>query len=729
MNDMEKHEYVIDPFACAFLENKSLSMNERIALGMLEAAKYMPIDFPEKFMLPTVKPMPIDGASTFIFGDGLYVDTEAYDRLILKYPQYNEKIKEIRCEMEGMSTSARLKDYLSPHDFRLREQQICWGGVWSGHCNISFGKLPKKGTDGIRAEITQSCSQNPEKSCFYHSCEIAMNALDILGDRVRELALKNAEVCTEQALACEWERIADTFSRVPRLPASDFYEAVMVYWLLYTVDGVDSPGRFDMEMIEFYRASPENEAKQILRRFLEGMHHVRGWNLCISGSDENGNDETNELSYAILSLVTEMGYQTPNLTMRVHKNTPEKLWEMAAESISTGIGLPAIYNDEVVCRALEKIGIPKHDSHDYCMNGCNQIDIMGKSHMGLEDGEVNLAKALELTLHNGYNAKTGGYDLISIQSGDPCACNTYEEFSNLYFTQLRYIIDAATCMSNKAQEVYAHYAPNPLRSCFLEGCLEKGLDYKNGGPLYGHGQILAEGIADTVDSLYAIKKLIFEDRKYKMAELISALTANFVEYEQLHHDFKCCSKFGNDIEDVDALATEITDYFFAYLKTKKTFRGGIFTGGCSTFNRSARYGAATAALPNGKCDGESTFADSIAATPGRDINGPTASIKSMLHYNQTEACSGFVAQMKFDKTLFSSESGRQGFIMLAKAYFANGGQQLSVNVLDSKVLAEARKNPELYGNLVVRVGGYSDYFCNLTPELQQNIIDRSVFSV
>ena len=180
---------------------------------------------------------------------------------------------------------------------------------------------------------------------------------------------------------------------------------------------------------------------------------------------------------------------------------------------------------------------------------------------------------------------------------------------------------------------------------------------------------------------------------------------------------------------MDILCADVVDHWFQYLKTKNTFRGGIYTGGCSTFSRAADYGRRTGALPNGRKNGDSNLADSIAAVPGCDKLGPTASINSMLHYRQTEACSGFVTQMKFNSDLFRSEEGMKLFVNMAKVYFEGGGQQLSINVVDRETLLAAQKEPEKYAGLIVRVGGYSDYFCNLSPDLQQNIIDRSSFEV
>ncbi len=726
---MKTYQIPALPFSRTYLENKDKSMPWRIGAALKASAHTRPIDFPANCMLPTVGCISTNDFAGFTYGGGLFLDGGAWERLKETYAAYVDELTEIWERMNYASTGTQYRRHNTPADLRLPDTAVCWGGSWIGHCNIAFGKLAQVGTDGIRAEIAENALKNPGKEDFYEACTFAMDMLDILGDRIACMATEQAAQEREEIKKAEWCHIADTFRHVPRKPARDFYDGVQVYWMLYTTDGVDSPGRFDQEMIDLYEKTPETERKHILRRFLEAMHNVRGWNLCISGSDENWQDETNQLSYDILELVMDMHYQTPNLTMRVHRNTPEKLWKMAVDSIATGTGLPALYNDEVVCPALEKIGIPPCDSHDYCMNGCNQIDIMGKSHMGLEDGEVNLGKVLELTLHNGYDARTGGDELISLQSGDPRLCQTFDAFLSLYYKQLDYITEASIRMSNNAQQMYAQFAPNPLRSCFVEGCLEKGRDYKNGGPLYGHGQILAEGIADAVDSLYAVKKLVYEDKKYTMAALVDALSADFVGYERLHMDFSSCDKFGNDNPAVDEIATQITDHFFAYLKSKETFRGGVFTGGCSPFSRAASNGSATGALPNGKRNGEATYADSIAATPGRDLQGPTASIKSMLCYSQTEACSGFVGQMKFDGTLFNTPAGKEAFLSMAKVYFAGGGQQLSINVLDKETLLAAQKEPDKYRGLIVRVGGYSDYFCNLSPDLQQNVIDRATFAV
>ncbi|MBR6860287.1 MAG: hypothetical protein IKM73_03045, partial [Acidaminococcaceae bacterium] len=226
-----------------------------------------------------------------------------------------------------------------------------------------------------------------------------------------------------------------------------------------------------------------------------------------------------------------------------------------------------------------------------------------------------------------------------------------------------------------------------------------------------------------------VKKMVFDEKKYSMSELIDALNADFTGFAQLYHDFRNCEKFGNDIDEVDEITAKITNRFFKVLKRHHTYRGGVFTGGCSPYNRVAGYGRRIAALPNGKRKGEPLLADSIAATPGRDTRGPTALINSVLKYHHTDACSGFVFQNKFEKKLFCTEEGKAAWIALAKAYFAGGGQQYTVTVVSPEDLLDAKAHPENHRSLIVRVGGYSDYFVNLDTALQDNIIERAFLGI
>ena len=376
----------------------------------------------------------------------------------------------------------------------------------------------------------------------------------------------------------------------------------------------------------------------------------------------------------------------------------------------------------------EDLGIPKKDSHKYVMNGCNQFDIFGKSHMGLEDGEVCLLKCLEYALNNGRCLITD--ECLGLETGDASEFSSYEKLFDAYKQQVDYVVKSAVRCANTLQQVFADTAPNPLRSILIEGCIEKGMDYKNGGPLYNHGQILTEGLADTVDSLAVIRHFVFNEKKYTMSDIITAMKCDYDGFEDMRLEFADFEgKFGNDIEWVDKIARDVQEHYFKLLLTHNTYRGGksgIYGGGLSTFNRTGFYASMIGASANGRHKSDVHIADSCGACPGKDTHGPTALIKSALKYNQRLAKSGFVLQIKFDKKLFSSEKGKDVFEDLAKTYFEYGGQQLTVSVLSAEELLDAVKHPERHKNLIVRVGGFSAYFVNLNESLQKNIIARTM---
>ena len=636
----------------------------------------------------------------------------------------------VQGEINGVrSTPYYFDSSRTENENKLWTNKTLWGGGWGGHSNPDYGTLIRIGTDGYRDLIEKYRKINDAED-FYESMLITLDAIDIIAERFRQLALEALKTAEGDERAM-YERIAKALAIVPKKPAYDFFSAIQSFYLVFSFDGKDSPGLFDVYMSDFYKIGDREENKKILRGLWIGFYKTRAWNLCLSGSDENWNDLSSNLTYDILDIVGEMKVQTPHVTLRVHRNTPDWVWKKAAEVIGSGCGMPALYNDEVVCPALEALGIPPCDSHLYAMNGCNQIDIQGKSHMGLEDGEVCLAKCLEYAITNGecliLNEK------VSIETGDPCECKTFEEFFEFYKKQVENAVEITVSLSNRSQEVQATYGPNPLRSILIQGCIEKGKNYRSGGPLYNHGQILTEGLADTIDSLASIKHFVFDTKEVTMQELVDAIKTDYKDRDDLYWKFrKYPAKFGNDEPETNELAKEVLDHYFKYMMNFRTFRdpvNGVFGGGLSTFSRTGEYGRMLGATANGRHKSDIYLADSIGSVPGFDKNGPTSVIKSCMSYDQTLAKSGFVLQLKFDKKLFNTEKGYESFISLAKVYFENGGQQLSINVTNAEELLEAKKHPECYRSLMVRVGGFSAPFVDLEPDLQDNIIARTLHNV
>ena len=711
----------LEPFAWGYMHSERKDPESRIANGIYAFAEETEIAIDPSAWFPA----PLGGMGRYAVkysrADGIVLNSDRRDEEIKANPEMEETIN-VTCDYFFPYETARvISKHRTPLEEKLEINKCCWG-AGGGHSNPDYEMLLRVGTDGIREKIRTFRAVHTDRPEFYDALERTLDALELLAARYKAKAeemLLSAEGEDRKALA----RMIRGFERIPQKTPRDFFEACQMFWFCFAFLDIDSPGLFDYALGRYYETDDPADRWACLEKLWELFHATRTWNLCVGRSDEFGNDHTCDLTYDVLRMAREKHYDTPNLTLRLHRNSPEKLWREAAETLASGIGMPAIYNDECVCTALEAIGIPSSDAHLYCMNGCNQIDIFGKSHMGLEDGEISVAKALEFALFNGVCKFSE--EKLGLETGDARRFESFEELMAAYKKQIEYMADYITRISNKAQELFAEWAPNPWKSLIVQGCIEKGLDYKNRGPIYGHGQVLTEGLPDTADSLAAVKHYVFDEKKYTMEELVDALDRDFEGYEDLRKDLSSWHKFGNDIEDVDAIYAEITDHLYRYFQTKKTWRGGVFGVGCSTFHRAPNYGFHLGALPNGKRKRGKLLADSIGASPGCDREGPTALLTSVMRGNQLLATSGNVMQMKFSKAQFGTPSGKEAFIALAKAYFAGGGQTLQINVVSREELLDAVEHPELHQNLIVRVGGFSQYFVKLPAPLQENIIART----
>lgn len=714
-----------EPFARGYLGTDSKSMHVRTGMGFVLAAQEMELSIDSAIGLPNAGFRNM--AVTYAFHSGETVNNGMLDEKANNNPEFAEDYKYIKEQMSEYDIPKFLLGSFTENENDIFGSFAGWGGTWGGHSVPNLVNIAIYGTNKLREQVNYYKALNEDVSDFYDGLLLMLDAIDILGERFFSLA-ENMAMQSEGDIKRKLLRLAETFKTCPKEPARTFMDACSIYVMLFTLDGIDSPGHFDWFMYDFWKNTDYKEAREMLEDIWVFFHNTRTWNLCISGSDENWNDKTNELTYEILDVARKYKFQTPNITMRCHRNTPEKLLREAAKTIATGIGMPTLYNDEAVCPALERLGISPADAHEYVMNGCNQIDIQGKSHMGLEDGEVNMGMTVELAFFNGVSQKYG--KRIGAETGDVSDFDTFDNFYDAVKKQIRFVSDMVCNMSNKCQRQYAKRTSNPLRSLTTAGCIERGLDYKNGGPLYGHGQILIEGIADAVDSIAAVKKYVYEDKLFTITELRDALAADFEGYENIYEILKKSNlHFGNDIDYVDSIAKELIDSFNEYMLTKPTVRGGFFGGGCSPFSRAALNGGAVGALPNGKKRDESIYGDSIGSTPGRDAKGPTALLSSCLRFDHTLPTSGFILNLKFDRKLFNTDKGIDGFIALYHAYFDNKGQQLSITVVSRDDLLDAVEHPDDHRDLIVRVGGYSDYFVNLPPSLQQNIIARTDYEL
>jgi len=596
---------------------------------------------------------------------------------------------------------------------------------------VDYAKPLRMGISGLRREIedTMAACEEEGKKPFYE-------AMLLYCDNMRDLCLRYAAAARSDegrssARRAELAEIAAVCERVSTQPPATFGEAIQLYWFTCLLDDVDDPGRFDQYLFPFYRddlaagRSTPDEARSLVEELWLKLDQNNAWSLVLAGQTPDGQNACNDLTYLCLDVTSELRQTHPAVALRVSQETPRRLWRVALRCIARGGGMPSISNDDAVVPALVKSGVPLPDARDYGMGGCIEFQICGKSNHGGEDGQINLAKCLELALNNGRCAQTG--EMLGIETGDASAFTTFDQVFDAYKRQVESAIAGIVEQSNVGQEIKSRQGAKLFRSLLLDDCIARGADCEGGGARYGNGQILTTGTVVVADSLAAIRTLVFGENAATMSEFVAALKANWAGHEALrqriiHH----APRFGNDDERVDALAHEVSEHCWSLLRQHRTYRGGHYTGLAVYFSRQLLYGRTTGPTPDGRLDGD-VLEDSVGPWPGRDRQGPTAMFKSAACIAQDLAAGGAVLNLKLTKDCLSDNEGIEKTIDLIRTYFELGGQYVQVTVANADDLRAAMHEPEKWRHLIVRVGGYSDYFVNLDPKLQESILLRTEY--
>ena len=630
---------------------------------------------------------------------------------------------------------------LTPEEgLTLDEPFIGWAGNHGGHAILGYDRVLSEGIDGLEGHVrrhlgrAEKAGAEAETLDWYrallHVCGGISAFIDNHARRARELGEVASDPDEKQRLA----QIAAVCEGVAHRGARNLREAVQLFWFIHLLDGTDSPGRIDQFLWPYFEGLPGNaEARRraagpILDALWRKFIACRSWNVCLGGQTSDGCDASNELTFLFLDLQERHGGEAPNLSVRFFPGSPRRLMERCAEVLAKGSGMPALYNDEVLVPALCDLGIPLKHARDYALNGCSQVDIQGRSHMGLEDGEISLAKCLELALHGGTSILTGNQAGCRTPMADEI--RTFAELKEAFGRQIRHCTRIYAHRANVSQQAYAETGPRLFRSLFIEGCVERGVDFKRGGPLYNHGQFLTQGIANVGNALYTIRRLVFEQERFTLPELVQILDSDWEGHEKLRHEVReRLPKYGNDIDEVDQLVAWAVEQYYRFLNTIPTWRGrrfgkGRYSGGTAAFVKFVRYGAALGASAEGRRQGE-PLADSIGPVQGHDRNGPTAMLKSVAKLPQGLATSGMILNLKLSPVVLRrGHGGVSKAADLFSTYFRLGGQQLQVNVVERETLIAAQQEPEKHEGLVVRVAGFSAKFVTLERALQDDIIAR-----
>jgi formate C-acetyltransferase len=509
-----------------------------------------------------------------------------------------------------------------------------------------------------------------------------------------------------------------------------------------------STGRFDQYMFPFYQADSKNnrideqaalELLELLWVKMTSLIKIRNeyysiafaghpmfQNLTIGGQHADGSDATNELSRLTLQATANIRVTQPSVSFRWHKNTPEDVKLQVVDVISKGLGMPGLFNDDEIIPMMIEKGTDSSEVHEYSVLGCVEPIIGGKSDPRQNIGYVNLPKILEVTLNNGKDPKTG--ELVGKETGNARSFKSFDELWLAFEEQIDYTIDMLTRADRVAAGVLAENTPTPFISSLLDGCNESGKTIQDGGATYNSGGIMGVGIAIVADSLEILRKYVFEENEISMDDMLQILAKDYEGHEELRVKLENDpSKYGNDIERVDVLARDTGRAFCNSIQSRMTTRNGPYHGALFSVSMYIPQGEVLGATPDGRKAGY-MISDGVSPTQNRDVNGPTAAMKSVARLDHALCYNGTLYNMKFTPDFFNTESRRKKFISMVDAYFELGGFHVQYNVVSRETLEDAKVNPLHHRDLIVRVAGYSAYFIELDPFVQDEVIARTEFS-
>lgn len=629
-----------------------------------------------------------------------------------------------------------------------------------GECVPDYGHyLFVKGFKGIQEDAEEKLKnldrydgESYSKQKFYEAVIIACKAAKLQSDRYAQKALELAAKESDAKRKKELEEIAQMCGRVPYESPRTFAEAVQFVWLSMVLLWTEENGtaicidRPDQYLYPYYKADKEagilddERAQELIEclwikmaqiiyfisddssRYYAGYQTFHG--LTLSGCDENGRDVTNELSYMMLQATMDLRMHSPTTNVRITKDCPREFREKVLDLVKLGTGQPAIYFDETAFGIMEKLGCSEADRRNWCIGGCVEPHIPGKTHRWNEGGRYSYANAVEWALFDGYSKIHDEY--FGLRTGDASKYGTYEEFKEAVKKQLAFLIEKVTSLILITEKIHMDHLPKLIQSIMTIGCIEKGRDSMHGGAIYNFGPGLeTTGIADLADSLAAVKKFVYDEKKISMEELVDVLSNNFEGREDIRQMLlKDGPKYGNDDDEVDMILKEFVEFAAEETAKHKNNIGVSFCTGAVPVTANVPHGKSTWALPSGRKAGEA-LADGASPENGCDVNGPTSVIKSVCKPDHTVSSCGTLLNVKLAPELLETERDRKNFNSLLDAEDALGGYHVQFNVTNNETLRKAQQQPENYTNLLVRVAGYSAFFVDLHKDTQDAIIGRT----
>ena len=718
------------------------------------------------------------------------------------------ELKEADKYWKGKTTSELATSYMASEAIKAIEHNIFTPGNYFyngvGHVTVKYWEVLETGFEGIMEKAQKEldgCSVGDgnyaRKSHFLEAVILSCKAVIDYAGRYAKLAREMAAQTSDPVRKQELLVIAENCSRVPAKGAQNFYEACQSFWFVQQLLQMESsghsisPGRFDQYMYPYYKK--DMEAGTITREFaqelmdciwvkLNDLNKCRdaasaegfaGYslfqNLIAGGQNKEGEDVTNDLSVMCIQASMHVHLPAPSLSVRVWNGSPHEFLIKAAELTRTGIGLPAYYNDEVIIPALQNRGLSLEDAREYNIIGCVEPQKAGKTEGWHDAAFFNMCRPLELVFSNGMDKG----EMVGIPTGDVTQMKTFDEFFDAYKKQMEYCISLLVNADNAIDVAHAERCPLPFLSCMIDDCLKEGKSVQEGGAVYNFTGPQGFGIANMADGLFAIRKLVYEDKKVSMKELKEALAWNYDKgldaqsagdmtemimkamqkagrnvdastaegllktfmgmkpgeqktqrFKEIHDMIDEVPKFGNDIPEVDYFAREVAYTYSKPLQKYNNPRGGKFQAGLYPVSANVPLGGQTGATPDGRY-AHTPVADGVSPSAGKDVKGPTAAATSVSRLDHFIVSNGTLFNQKFHPSALSGREGLEKFVALIRGYFDQKGMHMQFNVVDRQTLLDAQEHPEKYKHLVVRVAGYSALFTTLSRSLQDDIIRRT----
>ncbi|NWK56159.1 glycyl radical protein [Verrucomicrobiaceae bacterium N1E253] len=585
-----------------------------------------------------------------------------------------------------------------------------------------------------------------------------LRAMDMCADALISYAQRYAEMLDRMAAEAgdpqrseELAAMAAVCRKVPASAPETFREALQYYWFVHIgviteLNPWDAfnPGRLDQHLWPFYHEEiekgslDEEQARELLQAFWVKFHNhpappkvgVTAQEsgtytdfalINLGGVKPDGTDATNELTYLILDVIEEMRLLQPSSMVQVSKKNPDRLLKRTGRIVKTGFGQPSIFNTDAVVQELLRQGKSLEDARRGGCSGCVEAGAFGREAYFLS-GYFNLPKVLEITLNNGVDPRTG--QQLGPQTGEVQAFGSFEDFYAAFEQQVRHFVDIKIRGNNLIESIISRYMPVPFLSLLIDDCIETGRDYHHGGARYNSTYIQGVGLGTVTDGLSSIWHNIYQSQHCSWEEMLEALRDDFSGHEALYEQvMEKTPKYGNDDDRADALTSRIFESFWSAVDGRPNARGGEHRVDMLPTTCHVYFGKVTGALPDGKKNGE-TVSEGISPVQGADRKGPTAALNSAAKFDHIKT-GGTLLNQKLSPQLLASDAGLNHFVDLVRGYFSKDAHHIQFNVVTRKTLLDALENPEKHRDLIVRVAGYSDYFLNLTPELQDEIIRRT----